>query len=89
MKMEIIELDGDCKPVDRRPANSITHGLSDVFLPKETKTKKYSIVVMELNGRTTVGREYDSIDEVRNAMLELRTLYAKNEVYHHVGYMEV
>jgi hypothetical protein len=51
--------------------------------------KKYVLVVMELNGRVSIGREYDTLDEVRNAMLQLRAIYAEHEVYHHVGYLEV
>lgn len=51
--------------------------------------KKYRIVVMEIGGKTTLGRIYDSFEEVNNAMIELRMLYVKHEVTHHVGYVEV
>ena len=50
---------------------------------------KYALVVMESSGKVTIGRTYDTFEEVHKAMIELRMLYAKNEVAHHVGYMEV
>lgn len=50
--------------------------------------EKYRIVVMETNGRVTIGRAYDTFEEVHNAMIELRMIYAKNEVAHHVGYVK-
>lgn len=51
--------------------------------------KKYQLIVMDAEGKTTLGRTYDSFEEVHDAMIELRVLYAKHEVHHHVGYMEV
>jgi hypothetical protein len=50
--------------------------------------KKYRLVVMESDGRVTVGRIFDSFEEVHEAMIELRVIYAKHGVNHHVGYME-
>jgi hypothetical protein len=54
----------------------------------EQPKEKYRIVVMETNGRVTIGRAYDTFEEVHNAMIELRMIYAKNEVAHHVGYVK-
>lgn len=51
--------------------------------------KKYQLIVMDAEGKTTLGRIYNSFEEVHDAMIELRVLYAKHEVSHHVGYMEV
>lgn len=51
--------------------------------------KKYQIIIMDVNGKTYSGRIYDSLKEVRKAMIKLRILYAKNKVARHVGYMEV
>ena len=51
--------------------------------------KKYQIAIMEINGKITLGRTYDTFEEVHNAMIELRMLYVKHEVTHHVGYVEV
>lgn len=50
---------------------------------------QYVIVVMDSKGKTYLGRPYDNWEEVHRAMIELRMLYAKNEVNHYVGYMEV
>lgn len=55
----------------------------------EGNKKKYRLVVMETDGRVTTGRVFDSFEEVHEAMIELRVLYAKHGVSHHVGYMEV
>lgn len=52
-------------------------------------SKKYHLIVMDAEGKTTLGRIYDSFEEVHEAMIELRVLYAKNGISHHVGYMEV
>lgn len=52
-------------------------------------SRKYRLVIMDSKGKTYFGRIYDNWEEIRNAMIELRVLYAKNEVTHHVGYMEV
>ena len=53
-------------------------------------SKKYQLVIMDVEGKTYLsGRIYNSFEEVHEAMIELRVLYAKNEVSHHVGYMEV
>lgn len=56
---------------------------------KEEVRRKYQLVVMDAEGKTTLGRTYYSFEEVHDAMIELRILYAKHEVSHHVGYMEV
>ena len=53
-------------------------------------SKKYQLVIMDAEGRTYLsGRIYNSFEEVHDAMIELRVLYAKHEVSHHVGYIEV
>lgn len=59
------------------------------YICNEDNYKKYQIIIMDVNGKTYSGRIYDSLKEVRKAMIELRILYAKNKVTHHVGYMEV
>ena len=55
----------------------------------ESNPKKYQLVVMDEEGKTTLGRICDSFEEVHDAMIELRVLYAKHEIHYHVGYMEV
>lgn len=52
-------------------------------------TKKYQLVIMDTEGKTTYGRIFDSWSETFEAMIELRNIYAKNEIAHHVGYREV
>lgn len=54
----------------------------------ETK-RKYQIIIMSINGETFLGRIYNSWEEIHEVMIELRVLYAKNEVNHHVGYLKV
>lgn len=54
-----------------------------------SNSKKYQLVVMDEEGKTTLGRICDSFEEVHDAMIELRVLYAKHEIHYHVGYMEV
>ena len=56
---------------------------------KEEVKRKYQLVIMVAEGATTLGRTYDSFEEVHDAMIELRVLYAKHGVTHHVGYVEV
>ena len=51
--------------------------------------KKYQLVLMDAEGKITTGRTFDSWDEVHDAMIEMRVLYAKHEINYHVGYMEV
>ena len=51
--------------------------------------KAYRIVVMDADGKVTVGRRFDNWEELHEAVTELRTLYAKHGVSHQVGYMEV
>ena len=50
--------------------------------------KKYRLVVMVPEGRVTIGRTYDNFEELHKAMIELRILYAKHGINHHVGYLE-
>lgn len=56
---------------------------------KEEVKRKYQLVIMVADGATTLGRIYDSFTEAHEAMIELRVLYAKHGVTHHVGYREV
>jgi hypothetical protein len=45
---------------------------------------------MDTEGKITFGVHiYDSWEEMHKAMDEVRDVYAKHEVNHHVGYMEV
>ena len=55
----------------------------------ESHSKKYQILFMDTDGKVTTGRIYDSWEEMHEAMVELRVLYAKHEVKLQVGYMEV
>lgn len=60
----------------------------DSYYTTEIK-KKYQLVVMTEDGRTyRTGRLYDW-DGIQEAVMEVRELYAKHGVTHHVGYMEV
>ena len=49
----------------------------------------YRIVIIERNGKVTIGGSYPSLDDVRNAMLKLREFYADHGIDHYVDYMEV
>lgn len=51
--------------------------------------KKYQLVIMDEEGKTTYGRTFDTWSETFEAMIELRNIYTKNEINHHVGYREV
>lgn len=51
--------------------------------------KRYQLVVMVPEGKITLGKIYDNWSAMHEAMIELRTIYAKYGVIHHVGYMEV
>jgi hypothetical protein len=51
--------------------------------------KQYQLVIMDAEGKTTYGRTFESWSETFDAMMELRNIYAKNEINHHVGYREV
>jgi hypothetical protein len=51
--------------------------------------KKYQLVIMDSEGKTTDGKTFDSWDETFKAMMEIRDIYAKMEINHHVGYREV
>lgn len=51
--------------------------------------KRYQIVIMDENGNATYGKTFNSWSETFEAMIELRNIYAKMEIYHHVGYREV
>lgn len=55
---------------------------------KEIK-KAYRIVIMDADGKVSVGRLFDNWEELNEAVTELRVLYAKHGVKHQVGYMEV
>jgi hypothetical protein len=51
--------------------------------------KEYQLVIMHEDGMTyCVGRLY-SWDEVQEAVKEIRELYAKHGVTHHVGFRKV
>ena len=52
-------------------------------------TKRYQIVIMDSEGKTTYGKTFESWDETFKAMMEIRDIYAKMEINHHVGYREV
>lgn len=51
--------------------------------------KKYQLVIMDSEGKTTYGKTFESWNETFEAMMELRNIYAKMEINHHVGYREV
>lgn len=51
--------------------------------------KRYQLVIMDSEGKTTYGRTFDSWQAIFNAMMDLRNVYAENEINHHVGYREV
>lgn len=54
-----------------------------------TQTKKYQLVIMMEDGYTSFsGRLYNG-NEIEEAVKEMRELYAKHGVTHHVGYREV
>ena len=58
------------------------------FCCNENK-KDYQLVIMHEDGMTyCVGRLY-TFDEVQKAASEIRELYAKNGITHHVGYRKV
>jgi hypothetical protein len=44
---------------------------------------------MDADGKATYGKTFESWNEAFEAMIELRNLYAKMEINHHVGYREV
>ena len=56
---------------------------------KANVNKEYRIVVMDADGKVSVGRKFNNWDELNEAVTELRNLYAKHGVPHQVGYMEV
>ena len=60
----------------------------DYDCPHNAK-KRYQLVIMDTEGKTTYGKTFDNWDETFEAMIELRNIYAKNEINHHVGYREV
>ena len=51
--------------------------------------KKYQLVIMDADGKTTYGKTFNSWSETFEAMIGLRNTYAKMEINHHVGYREV
>lgn len=53
------------------------------------KKKEYQLVIMDADGKTTYGKTFESWNEIFEAMIELRNLYAKNEINCHVGFREV
>lgn len=61
---------------------------SDCYYENGNK-KQYQLVIMHEDGMTyCVGRIYNW-DEVQNAAKELRELYAKHGITHHVGFRKV
>jgi hypothetical protein len=44
---------------------------------------------MDAEGKTTYGRTFNSWSETFEAMMELRNVYAKMDINHHVGFREV
>jgi hypothetical protein len=55
----------------------------------EPIAKRYQLVIMDTEGKTTYGKTFTSWQETFEAMIELRNTYAKMEINHHVGYREV
>lgn len=53
------------------------------------KAKKYQLIIMTEDGRCTFSHQTYNWDELHEAMREMRVLYAKHGVTHHVGYREV
>ena len=53
------------------------------------RKKKYQLVIMDSEGKTTCGKTFENWDETFKAMMELRDTYSKYEINHHVGYREV
>lgn len=51
--------------------------------------KKYQLVIMDAEGKVTYGRTFDNWSETFEAMMEMRNIYAKNEINQHVGFREV
>lgn len=51
--------------------------------------KKYQLVIMDEDGKTTYGKTFTSWNETFEAMIELRNTYAKMEINQHVGFREV
>ena len=51
--------------------------------------KKYQLVIMDEQGKTTYGHTFGTWSETFDAMMELRNIYAKYNINHHVGYREV
>lgn len=54
-----------------------------------TQTKKYQLVIMMEDGYTTFSGRLYNASEIQEAVKEMRELYAKYGVTHHVGYREV
>lgn len=56
----------------------------------EINSKKYRLVIMDAEGKTTFGAcIYDSLEEMNEAMAEVRDVLTKYGINSHVGYMEV
>ena len=51
--------------------------------------KRYQLVIMDEQGKTTYGKTFDTWSEIFDAMIELRNTYAKMEINQHVGFREV
>lgn len=51
--------------------------------------REYKIVVMDAEGKITIGKTYESYGDVCVAINELSELYKKHGIPHRVGYMEV
>lgn len=51
--------------------------------------KQYQLVIMTEEGRCSFSGRLYNWEEVQEAVKEMRELYAKHGVTHHVGYREV
>lgn len=55
---------------------------------ENTPKKNYRLVIMDENGKTSFHGWFCGFDEVRKAVEEIRGLYEKHGINHHVGYVE-
>ena len=58
-------------------------------MPTNWNVKKYQLVIVDEQGKTTYGHTFATWDETFNAMMELRKIYVKYDIKHHVGYREM
>lgn len=68
--------------------NSLGHS-NCCFNSDNCRQKVYQIAVMVEEGEVCLGRTFDSLEEVKEAVNELTDIYGKYGVSHHVGYLEV